>query len=121
MAASEKSSSGNYFWHQGYRYSNKNYYHVSFLTVIAKIFVKYASKQVSFFMDEFPSKYHFRISEGLQCTAMPVHNFRICKLAVDNSQAFGTLLTDLSKAFDYLPDEYLIVKSNAHGFSFETN
>ena len=44
MAASETNLSGNYFWHQGYRYSNKNYYHVGFLTVIAKIFEKYASK-----------------------------------------------------------------------------
>ena len=47
MGASDISSSGNYFWHQGYRYSNKNYYHVSFLTVIAKIFEKYASKEGS--------------------------------------------------------------------------
>ena len=34
------------------------------------------SKQVSLFMDEFLSKYHIRISEGLQCIALPVHNSR---------------------------------------------
>ena len=40
-----------------------------------------------------------------------------CKLAIGNSQAFATLLTDLSKAFDCLPDEFLIKKPDAHGFS----
>ena len=77
------------------------------------------SKQVSLFMDEFLSTYHIRISEGLQHCLFTIPE--TCKLAVDNSQAFGTLLTDLSKAFDCLPDEYLIAESNAHGFSFETN
>ena len=36
------------------------------------------------------------------------------KQAVDNSQAFGTLLTDLSKAFDCLPLELLTLKVNSH-------
>ena len=43
-----------------------------------------------------------------------------CKQTVNNSQAFGTLLTDLSKAFDCLPDELLIANSNAQCLGFET-
>ena len=57
-------------------------------------------------MDEFLSKYQLGFLEGLWCTTQPV----------DNSQAYDTLLTDLSKAFDCLPDGFLIEKSNAHGF-----
>ena len=38
------------------------------------------------------------------------------KQAVDNSQAFGALLTDLSKAVDSLPHEVLITELNAYGF-----
>ena len=39
---------------------------------------------------------------------------------------FGTLLTDIWKAFDCLPNEFLIAKSNAHAFrlrnqTIETN
>ena len=35
----------------------------------------------------------------------------------DNSKMFGALLTDLSKAFDCLDHELVIVKLNAYGFS----
>ena len=40
-----------------------------------------------------------------------------CKSAVDNKKVFGTLLTDLSKAFDCLSHDLLIAKLNAYGFS----
>ena len=38
------------------------------------------------------------------------------KNAVDKGKVFGALLTDLSKAFDCLPHELIIVKLNAYGF-----
>ena len=40
------------------------------------------------------------------------------KRAVVNGMAFGLLLTDLSKAFDYLSHELLLAKLHAFGFSF---
>ena len=39
----------------------------------------------------------------------------IWKEATDNSKAFGALLTDLSKAFDYLSQDMLIIKLHAYG------
>ena len=38
------------------------------------------------------------------------------KSAADNKKVFGALLTNLSKAFDYL-SQLIIVKLNANGFS----
>ena len=38
------------------------------------------------------------------------------KKSVDNGGAFGALLTDLSKAFDCLPHEFLFAKLDAYGF-----
>ena len=37
--------------------------------------------------------------------------------ALDNGKAFSILLTDLSRAFDYLPHELLLAKLHAYGFS----
>ena len=39
------------------------------------------------------------------------------KNSVDEGKIFGTLLTDLSKAFDCLNHELLIAKLNTHGFT----
>ena len=39
------------------------------------------------------------------------------KSAIDNRKTFGTLLTDLSKAFACLSHELLITKLNTYGFS----
>ena len=49
---------------------------------------------------------------------MPVCNV-IKMQTVDNSQVFGTLLTDSLKAFDCLRDGFLIAKSNALAFSLK--
>ena len=68
-------------------------------------------------MDKFLSKY--------QCGFRKRYNAHHCllamieksKKAVDNGNVFGALLTDLSKAFDFLPHDLVIAKLNSYGFN----
>ena len=41
------------------------------------------------------------------------------KLSHDNKQFSATIVTDLSKAFDYIPYDLFIAKLNAYGFDQE--
>ena len=42
-----------------------------------------------------------------------------CKKALDQENKYGALVTDLSKAFDCLPHNLMVVKLHAYGFSIE--
>ena len=42
-----------------------------------------------------------------------------CKKALDQENKYGALVTDLSKAFDCLPHNLMVVKLHAYGLSIE--
>ena len=101
---------------KGYRSFKGNYRPVSILPVIRKIFEKLLCKQITIFMNPLLSKYHcgFRKGDNVQhCLLAMLEKW---KNAVDKGKIFGTLLTDLSKAFDSLSHDLLIAKLNGYGF-----
>ena len=51
--------------------------------------------------------------DSQQCLITMIEKWR---KSLDKGGAFGALLTDMSKAFDCLPDELLIAKPRAYGF-----
>ena len=102
---------------KGDRNSKDNYMPVSILPNISKIFERCIFRQLYSFMFEFLSKYQcgFRKEYSTQHGLLAM--LEKWKSAVDKGKSFGALLTDLSKAFDCLPDELLLAKLHVYRFS----
>ena len=75
--------------------------------------------QMSSFCDNLLSKQQCVFRKGYSTQQCLLALLEKWKRAVDSGQMFGTLLTDLSKAFDCLDHELLIAKLNTYGFSLQ--
>ena len=73
-------------------------------------------RQINEYMDVFLSRRQCGFRKGCstqQCLLTMLEKWRS---TVDNRKTFGVLLTELSKAFDYLSHELLLAKLHAYGF-----
>ena len=94
-----------------------NYRPVSILPNISKIYEKIIYNQLyEYFHDKlFPSQCGFPKGYSSQCSLLVMtEKF---KESIDKGNAFGALLTDLSKAFDCINHTLLIAKLSAFGVS----
>ena len=72
------------------------------------------------FFDSTLSKYQCGFGRGYNAQHCLITLIGKWKKSVDNGGAFGTLFTDLSKAFNCLSHELLIAKLDAYGFDKDT-
>ena len=72
---------------------------------------------MSAYFDEIFSKYQYGFRKGYSSQQCLLALLEKWKAAVDKGKAFGTLLTNMSKAFDCLNHELLCAKLNAYGFT----
>ena len=97
-----------------------NYRPISILPSLSKVFEKLLSLQITqFFNDKFSSLLcGFRANHSTQHALFKlIQKWQSC---LDNSGKIGTILMDLSKAFDCLPHELLIAKLAAYGFDISS-
>ena len=66
------------------------------------------------------SKYQCGFHKGFNAQRCLVSMIEKWKESVDNGGAFGSLMTDLSKAFDCLHRELFIAKFAVYGFDIES-
>ena len=101
--------------------SNKrNYRPISLLPTISKVFEKCLFNQISNYCQNILSPYlsGFRKGYSTQYTLLEmIKNWKNC---LDNSAVIGTILMDLSKAFNCLSHELLIAKMEAYGFGINS-
>ena len=92
--------------------SKNNYRPASVLPVTSKIFERIICNQLSAFFEEFFSKFQcgFRKGYSTQHCLLMMLIYESWKEAVDKNKAFGTLITDLSKAFDCLSHDLKLLQ-----------
>ena len=81
-----------------------------------KIYERYLYDQIQVFFDSVLPKYQCGFQRGYNTQHCLITLIEKWKKSVHNGGAFGTLFTDLSKAFDCLSHELLIAKLDAYGF-----
>ena len=94
-----------------------NYRPVSILTNISKIYEKLLYDQLSKYFDSLLATNQCEFRKGFSsqyCLLVMLEKF---KEAIDRGNQFGTLLTDLSKAFDCIDHKLLIAKLYEYGVS----
>ena len=94
-----------------------NYRPVSVLPLLSKIFEKVIYNQLREYMDLFLNKLlcGFRKAHSTQHALFKLlHSWQ---KELDNSGFIGTILMDLSKAYDCLPHDLIIAKFEAYGLS----
>ena len=72
---------------------------------------------MSVYFDKFLSDQQCRFRKGYSTQHCLLNLLEKWKNSVDKGKSFGALLTNLSKAFDYLDHELLTSKLNAYGFT----
>ena len=97
-----------------------NYRPISLLPTVSKVFEKLVFKQLTKFFETKLSKFlcGFRKKYSTQHALMNL--IKEWQSALDNSLKVGTVLMDLSKAYDCLPHDLLIAKLAAYGLDMRS-
>ena len=97
-----------------------NYRPISILPTISKIFEKVLSSQLNRFFKSIFSKFLCGFRKGHSTQHALFHLINEWQTNLDKSKIVGTVLMDLSKAYDCLPHDLLIAKLEAYGLDHDS-
>ena len=98
---------------QGNRSGKDNYCPVSILANLSKVFERCMCKQISTFL-RISFQCGFRKEHSVQHNLLALTEKR--KQSLDNEKTFGAVLSNSSKAFDYLPQSFFTTNLKAYDF-----
>ena len=97
----------------------ENYKPVSILNYLLKVYEKFLLEKFKPFINSFLSEYMVAYRKKYSTNHVLIRLIRNWKKALDEKFLVGTVLMDLSKAFDCISQDLLIAKLHAHGFSLK--
>ena len=95
----------------------ENYRPISCLSAGSKIFERILQKQIATYIETYLSPFIFGYRKGNCAQYAIITLLEKWRIALDNKGYGGAILMDLSKAFDSLNHELLVVKLNDYGFT----
>ena len=98
----------------------ENYRPISILPALSKVVEKLFAKRIQAFMDTKLSKLLCGFRSGYSTQHALFRLIQKWHSCLDNSGKIGSILMDLSKAFDSLPHDLLIAKLAAYGFKYSS-
>ena len=97
-----------------------NYRPISLLPTLSKLFEKLLYQQIIPYINKYLADGLCGFREGFSAQHCLIIMIEKIKQTLDKNGVAGTLLTDLSKAFDCIQHDLLIAKLHAYGFSMES-
>ena len=94
-----------------------NYRPISILPTVSKIFEKIIYIQIEEYMQKFFNPILCGFRKGYSTQHAVLNLLQNWQKSLDKGEIVGTLLMDLSKAYDCIPHDLLIAKLNAYGLS----
>ena len=102
---------------KGETYDKENYRPISILPTVSKVFERVIFDQINKFMENKFSNLLCGFRKGFSTQTTLIKLLQKWQKCLDNKGIVGTVLIDLSKAYDCIQHDLLLAKLDAYGFS----
>ena len=98
-------------------FEKSKYRPVSIIVLLDKVFERCVQKQLVHYFNPLLSKFLSAYRKGYSCESVSLYLIEDWKGALDKNSVVGTVIMDVSKAFDLILHDLLLVKLFAYGIS----